>query len=473
MNKKLLKKRERFIFFGLSIAYLIFLTNFAVSAQVTPEEFHDLGSSYQTVKIYPALTPKTVLKIGYGSVFGNSSPVNCGGNSFSLYQFDVNDPNSYVIVKKGNSVTSAIKINSSEIDSLAANGVVYISLESTKFNKLRDNTTNALSLNIGLRAKKLSSSCKYVDVIFWDGKKPNPKEVQIPEIKHYTSQFTPNIVPDQELIDKSKKTVGQFQLKLDVPSLVANRNGANLYFKTDNLLSTNGKDKNSKVEFRFGAERSLLDTWFVPGNIEAKINGDQRAKNATFVLSGGIKTKLPWGSTRNLLFNSAIKAPVSPIFEISAQYHRRIKQDLIAANERLDKNAFALFNQFSWNPIQLLPGKCKTDKTVSSTAAITPKDKKCLDPNEISLEIAAKNWYFPFEKAITGTKVRKFESRIEVSLLIPLSKFQIFGSSFISTDDGDKSSSKKRLRVTYQTGANDASGFKHSTQFLFGFEVIK
>lgn len=455
------KKRHKwFILILIGVVFSFSIQSlFAQAAEVTSP---DVISSFDGIKYYPSLAPTQLLRVRYGAV-ETRQPINCNGQQKLFYIFDKQNPDAYVIVKDGDSAVNSITIQGADIDTKTAQHISYVKVDVNKINNL-ENQQNEIVVNVGLRVKRLSPGCIYQDQILWSSKDGTSRtKIKIVKIDNYTLQLKPDIVPDQALIDGTKKTVGQLQVKFNVPSIVTNRNGANLYFNTDNLISTNWKDKNSKVELRFGAERSLSGSWYIPGNIEAKINGDQRFKNATFVLSSGIKTNIPWRWTKSLLFNPLIKAPVSPIIEFSTQYHRRMKQDTIAAAERLDKNAFALFSQIDWSPIQIFPGRCKKDESYID-------GEECFSANEISLELMAKGWYFPYEKAIGGTKVRKYEGRFEASLLIPISKFASLGiKGFGPPESGFNS----RLRLTYKIGANDASGFKRSSQFMLGFEAIK
>jgi hypothetical protein len=275
-------------------------------------------------------------------------------------------------------------------------------------------------------------------------------------LDNYTLKLEPNIAPNQELVNGTKKTVGQLQFKLDVPSLIANSNVARVYLTTDNLFSTDGKDKSSKIDLKFGAERSLLNSWYVPGNIEAKLTGDQRFANSSFILSSGVKTILPWAWTKSLLFNSLIKAPISPEFEFSAQYQRRLRQDAEGLKKHPDKNSFRVFTQMSWNPIHLLTGKE-------------------FSPDDVSLELLGKAWWFPFEKTSGGISVHKLEGQFEASLLIPFGRLNISSQpgGLLSFIKKPESGTNTRLRIKFTRGANEATGFKHVSQFTIGVEASK
>jgi hypothetical protein len=346
-------------------------------------------------------------------------------------------------------------------------------MESFKNNKylVFDAKSNGLKkgdkINVGLCVNKEISPGQIRQILVWHTDNPDSTTratITVPDIDTYTVQATPDYVPEQELTDGTKKAVGQLKFKLDVPSLVRNNNIARFYFNTDNVISTNWKDKSSKIEMKFGAERSLTRNWYVPGNLEAKVNGDQRFKNSTFIATGGVKTIIPWGWTRRALFNQLIRAPVSPEFGINAEFHHRLKQDVASKAKFPNKNSFALTGQFIWLPIQLFTKNC-TD------AEGNPNIDLCYSAKNISLELAAKGWWFPYEKTLAGTKVGKLEARAEISLLIPFPFINNISEKFaFKTENGGFAS---RLRFKYVTGANEAAGFKHSSQFTVGVELIK
>jgi hypothetical protein len=425
---------------------------FGQSCANAPTEYYILNVNYDTFKVYPSMAPRSYIKVSYKS-FPEDAP----------YSFDETNLTDYVIVKDGAAATEQLKLERME----DFKDIHYLVFDA-KSNGLKKGD----KINVGLCAtKKINGQSQRV--LIWNTLDPNGEkraETLVPEIDNYTVELTPGVVPDQELVDGSKSTVGQLKFKLDVPSLIRNDNVARFYFNSDNTVSTNWKDKNSKLEMRLGAERSLTSKWYVPVNFETKLNGDQRINNATFVALAGIKSILPWAWTKRGLFNSLVRAPVSPEFGLSAEFHRRLKQDAPSLAKFPSKNSFALASEFTWLPIQLFTKSCKVKDKDGNYTGEEDFDQ-CFSAQNISIELSAKGWWFPYEKTITGTKVRRFEGRFEVSLLLPVRN--IAKQFLFKKKDDEAGDATQRIRIKYVTGANDANGFKRSSQIVLGFEVIK
>jgi hypothetical protein len=417
------------------------------------EGFEDVKSDFKNFKVYPSLAPRSYLKVSYDFLPPGSQ-----------FQFDAANQSDYIIVKNGEPAKNRLKIE--KIETFV--GVKYLVFDA-KSNGLKKgdiiNVGVCLTQTVGGTTKK---------VLLWDSANagadvPTRKQITVPEIELYTLNLTPNVVPNQELTDGNKRTVGQLKFDIDVPSIIRNDKVARFYFNTKNTVSTNWRDPTSKIEMKFGAERSLLRKWYVPISFESKVNGDQRLKNATFVASSGVKTILPWAWTRKGLFNQIIRAPVSPEFTLSAEYHRRLKQDAASLTKFPKKDSFALATEFTWSPIQLFTKKC-AKKNVQGV--MVEDYESCFSAKKyISLELSGKGWWFPYEKTLTGTKVRRFEGRGEISLLIPVKN--IANDFFFKQEGSDIVNAASRIRIKYLVGANDAAGFKRVSQLTFGIELIK
>ncbi len=418
----------------------------------TTEQFSTLNSVYDNFKVYPSLAPRAYVKISY--------------NAFVPPEFfDANKLSNFFIVKDGENCVKRLKIERFETFS----GINYLIFDA-KSNGLKKGD----NLNIGILVEIRDNTGRVAQKLLeWDSTDGTTRrKIPVPEIDTYTLKATPNVVPDQELTDGTKKTVGQLKFKVDVPSLITNNNVARFYFNTDNVISTNWKDKNSKLEMKLGAERSLFTGWYVPINFETKVNGDQRLKNATFVASSGIKTIIPWAWTKKGLFNQLIRAPVSPELGLSAEYYRRLKQDATSLTKFPKKDSFALAGQFNWLPIQLFTRSCKAKDANGNDTGGEDFDR-CFSAQNISLELSAKGWWFPYEKTLTGTKVKRFEGRGEISLLIPIRSSIFDQFLFKKKDDVNPINATQRIRIKYIVGANDAAGFKRLSQLTFGIELIK
>ncbi len=398
--------------------------------QSVPEEIRDLQAFYDTAKMYPSMTPRSYIKVGYGFLLSKIP------GELPTYLVDPESPSSWVLRKIGD---QSSEFTPERVDVTIAEGVAYLFLKP-------DTVKKGDKLEVAIRVRKRTATGEYRPYLI-----KNKDKVTIGETDSYTLQIEPGVVPDQELDDGTKKTVGHFQIKLDVPSLIQNEKIARFYIKSDNLFSTSSLDKTTKVELKAGAERSLTRFWYIPFNGELMIIGNQTFENGSFVASVGSKTILPWGWTRPYLFRDGIKAPVSPEFELSLQYERRFEQDLQVAVRHANKNSARVFGQVSWNPIHLLPGKDYS-------------------PRDISIELLAKGWWFPEEKTNRGNRVSSLEGRLELSLLVPLSVINISDGKLIKTPTTGAAS---RLRIKYSDGANEANGFTRSSEFTFAVEVLK
>lgn len=417
---------------ALVLAALGWVAPARLAAQKMCKDREDLGVSINTAKIYPALTPRTYIMVDYGTLLNESTDV-----------FNPASRATYLIERvKDGSIFTPTRVELAVSKSNQQQYIAYLSFDAKSMGLEKDE-----EIVVGIRDKRKKSTGAFVTEIVCQTGDP----IKIPELDTYTVQLEPNVVPEQELTNGTKRTVGHLEFKLDVPSLIANEDVARFYLNTDNVISTDNRDKTSKVEVKLGAERSLLSSWYVPGNVEAKVTGDQVFRNGQFVGSTGVKTIVPWRWTKPLFFNSLFKAPISPEFEFSTQYVRWLKQDAETAKKFPKKDNFRLFSQARWNPIHLLPGK-----------GFSPE-------KDVTLEILGKVWWFPQLLTDKGTKVHRVEGRLEASLLIPVSRLS-FSEIFLKKPD---EGTNNRIRIKYTAGSNEASGFKRSTDLTFGIEVMK
>src|SRR5207249_5007302 len=146
----------------------------------------------------------------------------------------------------------------------------------------------------------------------------------------YTVKVEPSYNASQELRNGVKRPVGRAESSLSIPRLQFSPSWARWYFKGDALISTDGKDKGSKVAFASGLERSLLTSWYLPGYIEGKTQGDQVRDNHSVIASVGLKTVIPWkllSALRPALNNAVVKTPFGPDVAIALQNEWRLEQD--------------------------------------------------------------------------------------------------------------------------------------------------
>lgn len=260
-------------------------------------------------------------------------------------------------------------------------------------------------------------------------------------------------VPQQALTTGAKRDVGHLDIRLEDKSLSAH-SPARLYLKGVGTISTDGKDKSSQIVGTLGAELAPLKSWYLPLQFENKVSADQILANVSDISSAGMRTVFPWRWVAPLLFNPAVKAPLSPELDISAQFERRIQQDAASRKKFMDPNAFRLYSEFNWTPIHLFTGKGYS-------------------ANDLSVEFSGKGWYLPNQRNGAGRRFDRLEGLAELSVLFPVGALAL--PIFQSGDKASASSSaaKQRIRFKYTRGAIEATGFKHVSQFSIGVEAVK
>lgn len=267
-------------------------------------------------------------------------------------------------------------------------------------------------------------------------------------VPKWAFSIDPKMAPNEELTTGEKKSATQAGIKLDIPQLTVVSDFAHVFLSSDNLLSSESKDKNSKLEFKIGAERSLLNTYYSPASINAEFIANQPFSNASIVTSASTKWLLPWGWTAPILWNHFIKAPISPLITFAAQYENRLKQDPLTDSSHAKDNLFRINGEFDWSPIYLLN---KEDNLVGKDGALL---------SGMKLEFTAKGWYFPDERATGGASVRRFEGNVTTALYISMPKW-------ITEEKG------AMIKIAYITGANEANGFARSSSLTLGVEYFQ
>ena len=245
--------------------------------------------------------------------------------------------------------------------------------------------------------------------------------------------------------NNQKRPVGQLNVVFDELSLT--HQSFRTHLATDSVISTDAKDNSSNVNLLFGAERSLLSSWFLPWHVDTKLTGDQVVDNLSWVSSTGLTTNLPWAWTRAVLNNPVLDAPVSPEFTVEAQSERRIRQDAASQKKFLDKDAFRLHGKGSWTPLRLLRG----DGT----------------GNFVSMEITGEGWYLPGQHTSANIRKGRLEGAFSTSVLVPVGTLTASGTGLTG------SGARTRIRIQYALGANEANGFRHYSNLSIGVEATK
>jgi hypothetical protein len=398
------------------------------AAQEAAEERVELGASYDTAKKYPSLTPRSYVKVAYDNLevgLPGEPPIYRLGNLAA--------PGAWIIRRLGDEPRDLVP---ERVDLITAAGLAYLYL-------VPGTVRTGDTIDVGIRAEKRRSDGSYRPVAVM-----HLTPIPVTTIDPYTLVIDPGFTPDQELRDGTKKTVGNLTLVLDVPSLLPN-DFARIYLRSDNRLSTDSEDITTKLELRLGAERSLTSRWYVPALVEAEFVGNQDFSQATFLLSAGARTILPWRWTRWILFNSVVRAPISPVLEVASQYVHLLETDPALTPPDAQRDTFRVQGQLGWAPIFLLPG--------------------LFGDRSPSAEIMAKGWWFADDRATSSSRGSQWAGRVEVSLLVPLTAVKGLEPVLRAAAGGING----RIRLKYSDGANEANGFKTSSEFTVSMEVIQ
>ena len=261
--------------------------------------------------------------------------------------------------------------------------------------------------------------------------------------------FRPNIsfVSNQKLANGSRKSVTQFPLPADAPSL-GTRHGANLYARSDTVLSSEINDLSAVVSVAGGMERNVSglpvlkrlklssgDTGFVPGHLEARFDTNERFSNSAVTLEAGIKRRTRGGG--DALWESALRSETAPVVSLDTFFEYRLLRD---AN--LAPHHFGVAN----------PGLSVALESPNSDVYRSP-----MLPAPVQLLYGVRVWLLPFEQGAAGNSANLLEYRFNIGAGIPLPRFL----------GGDR-----RLYLQYADGANPASGYAITRTFQVRLEGL-
>jgi hypothetical protein len=229
--------------------------------------------------------------------------------------------------------------------------------------------------------------------------------------------------PNQELLDGSRKDSFHFNVLLDGRWLVRLIQG-NVYLKGEQLLSTEDTDITTKLEIRMGLETPATGTVYQPWFAEVSLNGNQALTNRSVGIGLGKRWSLRRVPPGTLARMSSIEQ--SPLFQLGVVGARPLRRDIRRSPSSND-SLFAVKGEFTWRAIRILP--------------------------DMSVEIVARGWWFPFSEARGGYRVYPTEGYLEVSIPVPIE-------------------TGRMLRIKYVLGANESNAFRRSSgSFFFGVET--
>jgi hypothetical protein len=242
--------------------------------------------------------------------------------------------------------------------------------------------------------------------------------------------FRPNLVyaPNQKLSDGRSKSVWQFPLPFDIPS-IAEKNGSNYYLRSDNLISTDSRDLQSRLNFTVGRERnSVRDPGMVPEHLDFNINGNQSVSNLSAGIGYGFRRR--WGRGQDPLWVTALRSETAPILSFDTFLNYRFRRDLNASPHHAALWDFGLAPGIEGPPTRLfrLPGS----------------------PKPVQFVYGGKVFLLPFEKGANGNSPYYAEYTLNVGVLVPMPR--LLGSD-------------RQLRVDFFSGANPAFGYARSQTY--------
>jgi hypothetical protein len=384
-------------------------------------------------KMYPSLTPRAFVAAPYGEL-----------RSMSRFQFEPESPATWSVNPSARPTDDwTLRLTPTEVIDNSAGSNVLLTFDPRA---LGDSPTYKLSAVAAETGNPRPVCLEY------------PGEVTLEKPSPFTWKIEPTIAPDAERADGTKTRAGRLGLGFEAPALFPN-DIANLFFKFDALLSTEPSDTEAKIEAEFGAQRSLLNSWYVPARATMKYIADEPFKNQSLVAGASVATLIPWGWNKStgVFWNGAVKAPGSPLLGVSPQYQRVLRSDQGDA----DRNVLRLVGTFAWERIYVLPSVFG----------------QRLGEGNPWLDIAATVWAFPDVRP--NDNVRRIEHRAEVSLVLPsalLTRRLTPGQKELLgrlAEDGADAAGPFRVILKFSTGANEATGFRRSNDFAVKMQYVQ
>jgi hypothetical protein len=420
--------------YSLLIAFaLTFIAHQVAYTQAIPTNLQVSATSYVQ---YPSFNPVTAISLHIGT-FGTAI--------YDIVQKKVNDPNwncaspdfyKAVVVDSSLKVLRQLRVSAARPIGKDANGVRYTRCEGNGHPAIVD-----LVLDSQVNSGDLVQIFVYNDtaqsdqslLISSDGK----LAIATSSFPAFTA--TPQAAPGEALNNGATRTVGQLAVAFSDSNLVGN-SPVNLYAKSTDLISTDGKDSKSAVALTVGIQRGLFRNWYSPYHLEESLQGNQTAKNLSTVTSLGFAADPPWLWTRRGLNNLFILAPLPPEPSVASQYTHRFSQLVTKKTPMLSVNDFSLNPSLSWSTISF-PFTCRLlfwEKTpqappasANAAAATSTQSSTCLGA-ELDLGL----WFLPLD--LTSTDPTKFQ-----------------------------------VRIKYSDAVNAANNYARSKQWTFGIEALK
>lgn len=275
-----------------------------------------------------------------------------------------------------------------------------------------------------------------------------PQDVKVSGTSPWLWSLTPAYVQSQELTNGKKRPVGQLTSVIHCPvfSVPTFRS----YLTNTNVVSSDGKDKDTKLDLTYGFERTFTgkfgtsdDSFATYHPFQVTLLSNQVGSNVSLEAGPGITLLFPPVP----IDNAVLHTPIGPEFGFDLQYQRRFLQDDESRKQEPRRDGIRVASKGTWTPLRILS---RADSTV------------------LYGEIVGYGWFLPIERNELGKSMKRLEGRIEASLLVPITALS-FNGQFSAP--GDKP--KTQIRFKFTDGADDANGYKHSRSLSLGVEAVK
>ena len=276
--------------------------------------------------------------------------------------------------------------------------------------------------------------------------------------------LTPQSAPGEALNTGKKRDVGQLSIALSESNLFTNRE-LNVYARSSDLISTDGKDTKSAVSATLGMQRGLLARWYTPLRLEQSVQGNQTASNLSATTLLGISMMPKWAWPGGAFDKWIAHAPLPPDLALSATYTHRVAQLVTAKTPWLAGDDSAINPSLAWSSITL-PGTQKLFFWSKDAAASTGS---VASPYCFGLQMNLGLWYLPQD--LTKSRSRRAEGYGDISILMPLQMLSFASSAspyFTSSDPA-----KIQIRIKYANSVNQANNYARAKTWTYGIEMIK
>ena len=244
--------------------------------------------------------------------------------------------------------------------------------------------------------------------------------------------FRPNLIyaQNQKLTDGRSKSLFQIPLPFQIPS-VGERNGANIYVRSDTLISTDRRDLASRLNLTIGRERNVArDPAMAPEYLDFHVDANQSFRNVSAGVGYGVRRRR--GNRPDPLWENALRSETAAILSLDTYFNYKLENDVQVTPRHAARLDFAV-----------IPGvEAPAIKLFRLPDAVRP----------MQMIYGGRIFLLPFEKGAFGKAPNYVEYSFNVGFLIPLPR--LLGA-------------ERQLRIDVVSGANPVSGYARSQTYSF------